>query len=60
MEHHHEAIEFSLYFWHYIAGLVFAATGAYASRFCEHVWHRIFLAMLLVAVETMIVVTTIG
>lgn len=45
---------------HFGAGLVFAASGAVASRWCEHLWHRVAVALGMVAVETVVVVTLVG
>lgn len=50
----------SLYLEHFLAGLMFAISGAYASAYCRHLWHRFAVGILLVAVETLLVVTFIG
>jgi len=49
-----------IYIEHFLAGLMFAASGAYASNYCRHLWHRIAVGILLVALETLIVVSFVG
>lgn len=49
-----------IYVEHFLAGLMFAVTGAYARNFCRHTWHQIVVGATLVAIESAIVVTFIG
>jgi hypothetical protein len=51
---------FTDYLWHFIAGLGFAGSGAYAQQFCEHIGHRVMLAFLMVFAETVLVVNFVG
>jgi hypothetical protein len=50
----------SVYIEHFLAGLVFAASGAYASQWCRHTWHRLTVGVILVAVETAVIVSIVG
>lgn len=50
----------SVYLLHYLAGAVFAATGAWARGLCEHWSHRLLVGGVVLAVETWIVITYIG
>ncbi len=50
----------SVYVEHFLAGIMFAVSGAYASQFCRHTWHRLTVGAILVALETIIVVTLVG
>lgn len=50
----------SVYVEHFLAGSLFAVSGAYANQYCRHFWHRLTIGAILVAVETAFVVTVVG
>lgn len=62
-EHHHDIepiIEGNPYVLHFIVGTIFALTGVYARRFCNHLSHQLLVGFLLVLVESVAVVKIVG
>jgi len=45
---------------HMIVGVMFALTGIYASRYCEHRRHQIIVGSLLILLESTLIVWLIG